>query len=129
MKNRLTQIFIGTFTSLLILLPAVPVSAGFFDNARDQACSGANATSGSACDKTASSSLSNIIAVMLNIFSVVVGVIAVIMIIVAGVKFVTSGGAADKVSGAKNTILYAVIGLAVVALAQIIVRFVLNKVG
>jgi hypothetical protein len=67
------------------------------------------------------------IALIINIFSVVVGVVAVIMVIVGGFKYITSNGDSGNVSGAKNTILYAVIGLVVVALAQFIVRFVLNR--
>jgi hypothetical protein len=63
----------------------------------------------------------------INIFSVIVGVVAVIMIIVGGFRYITSGGASEKVTGAKNTILYAIIGLIIVALAQIIVRFVLSN--
>lgn len=83
--------------------------------------SGCSATSAST--GTANSLLKNII----NIFSIVVGVVAVIMIIVAGFRYITSGGKQESITGAKNTILYAVIGLIIVALAQIIVRFVLNK--
>ena len=49
------------------------------------------------------------------------------MIIVGGFKYITSGGNDGNVSTAKNTILYAVIGLVIVALAQIIVRYVLGK--
>ena len=56
-----------------------------------------------------------------------VGIVAVIMIIVGGFKYITSGGESSKVSGAQSTILYAVVGLVVVVLAQIIVHFVLNK--
>jgi hypothetical protein len=51
----------------------------------------------------------------------------VIMIIYAGFRYVTSGGRDESVKGAKNTILYAIIGLVIVALAQIIVHFVLAK--
>jgi hypothetical protein len=69
-----------------------------------------------------------IIKLVINIFSLIVGVIAVIMIIIGGLKYITSGGDSGNVSGAKNTILYAIIGLVIVALAQIIVRFVLAKV-
>jgi TRAP-type C4-dicarboxylate transport system permease small subunit len=64
---------------------------------------------------------------IINILSVIVGVVAVIMIIIGGFRYITSGGSSDKVTGAKNTILYAIIGLIIVALAQVIVRFVLNK--
>jgi hypothetical protein len=66
---------------------------------------------------------------IINIFSWVVGAISVIMIIVGGFKYITSGGNEKGVSSAKTTILYAIIGLVIVALAQIIVRFVLNFVS
>ena len=65
---------------------------------------------------------------IINVISVIVGVVAVIMIIVGGFRYITSGGSPDKVTGAKNTILYGIIGLIVVALAQVIVRFVLRQV-
>jgi len=58
---------------------------------------------------------------------VIVGIAAVIMIIVGGFRYITSGGNDASVTSAKNTILYAVIGLIVVALSQLIVRFVLGK--
>lgn len=64
---------------------------------------------------------------IINIFSAIVGVIAVIMIIVGGLKYITSGGESSNVSGAKNTIIYALVGLIIVALAQFIVRFVLSN--
>ncbi len=65
---------------------------------------------------------------VINIFSVVVGVISVIMIIYGGFQYVSSGGDSGKVGNAKNTIIYAIIGLVVVALSQFIVQFVLDKV-
>ena len=74
-----------------------------------------------------STKVNDTVKIVINILSVVVGIASVIMIILAGFKFVTSGGAPEKVSSARNTILYAVIGLAIVGLAQIIVFFVLNK--
>ena len=76
---------------------------------------------------TAGSKVNQIIKLIINIFSIVVGVVAVIMIVVGGLKYITSGGDSNNVTSAKNTILYAIIGLVVVALAQIIVRFVLGN--
>jgi cytochrome bd-type quinol oxidase subunit 2 len=64
---------------------------------------------------------------VINIFSIVVGVAAVIMIIIGGLRYIISGGDSGNVTSAKNTILYAIIGLVVVALAQFIVKFVLTK--
>ncbi len=71
--------------------------------------------------------VNSLITQIINIFSVIVGIIAVIMIIWGGLKYITSGGDSGNVTGAKNTILYAIIGLIIVALAQFIVRFVLSK--
>lgn len=79
-------------------------------------------------DDEANSKINSIIKLIINIFSLVVGVISVIMIIIGGLKYITSGGDSGNITGAKNTILYAIIGLVVVALAQFIVRFVLAKV-
>ncbi len=71
------------------------------------------------------SSLANII----NVLSIVVAIIAVIMIIVGGFRYVTSGGNQEAVSGAKRTIIYALVGLVIVALAQTLVKFVINRVS
>ncbi|HLG90750.1 MAG TPA: pilin [Candidatus Saccharimonadales bacterium] len=70
----------------------------------------------------------DLLAKIINIISVIVGVVAVIMIIVGGFRYITSGGSPEKVTGAKNTILYGIVGLIIVALAQVIVRFVLKQV-
>ncbi len=67
------------------------------------------------------------IANVINIFSWIVGIVAVIMIIYGGFRYVTSGGDSGAISAAKNTILYAIIGLVVVSMAQIIVHFVLSR--
>ena len=71
-------------------------------------------------------SVNNTVALVINIFSWIVGVISVIMIIWGGFKYITSGGDSNNVTAAKNTILYAIIGLVIVALAQVIVRFVIS---
>lgn len=71
--------------------------------------------------------ITGLIKTIVNILSIIVGVVAVIMIIIGGFRYITSGGKQESVTGAKNTILYAVIGLVIVALAQVIVRFVLTK--
>jgi glucose uptake protein GlcU len=55
----------------------------------------------------------------------IVGILAVIMLIIGGIKYVTSGGDSKKVTDAKNTILYAIIGLIICFLAFAIVNFVI----
>lgn len=87
-----------------------------------------NCSTGGVTQDQANEKLNNIIHNIINILSVVVGVVAVIMIIIGGLRYITSGGSDTSVTGAKNTILYAIIGLIIVALAQLLVRFVLSKV-
>ena len=57
-----------------------------------------------------------------------VGIISVIMLIYGGLRYVISGGDSKKVTDAKNTILYAIIGLIISILAFAIVNFVINAV-
>ena len=73
------------------------------------------------------SKLSDTIKKILNVLSAVIGIAAVIMILIGGFRYVTSGGKQENVVGAKNTVLYAVVGLIIVALAQAIVHFVLRE--
>ena len=63
---------------------------------------------------------------IINIALYVLGIIAVIMIIVGAFRYVLSGGDAGSVTAAKNTILYAVVGLIVAILSFVIVNFVIN---
>jgi hypothetical protein len=93
-------------------------------------CQGSNitfdATGSQDCSK-GQAGVGSLVRTIINVLSLVVGAVAVIMIIVAGFRYVTSGGKEEGVKNAKNTILYAIIGLVVVALAQVIVHYVLNN--
>ncbi len=71
--------------------------------------------------------LSKTINSVINLFSLIVGAASVIMIIYGGFKYITSGGNDDATKSAKNTILYALVGLIIVLLAQTIVKFVFGK--
>ena len=57
------------------------------------------------------------------------GGIAVLFLILGGLQYITSSGNKDKAEQAKQTILYAVIGLIVIALSFVIVAFVTQNVG
>lgn len=71
--------------------------------------------------------IANLAKNLVNTFSVIVGVVAVIMIIVGGFRYITSGGDSGRVGNAKNSLIYAIVGLIIVALAQLIVHFVLGQ--
>ena len=118
--------------SLLIATagPAIPANAALFEGSVNQACQGTQLeeSDSSSCDGTRTDNrVADILRLVLNIFSWVTGVIAIIMIIIGGLKYITSGGDSAGVNSAKNTLLYAVIGLVIVAMAQILVRFVVKK--
>ncbi len=58
-----------------------------------------------------------------------VGIISVVMLIIGGIRYVISGGDSKKVTDAKNTIMYAIIGLIIAILSYAIVNFVITAVG
>ncbi len=64
-----------------------------------------------------------------NVVLFAVGIISVVMLIYGGIRYVVSGGDSKKVTDAKNTILYAIIGLIISILAYAIVHFVINTVS
>lgn len=66
---------------------------------------------------------------VINLMLFIVGVLAVIMLIWGGIRYVISGGDATKVKDAKNTILYAIVGLIVAILGYAVVNWVISIVG
>ena len=121
---RATSIFI---MCLFIMTPHIALAAS--DASKEAICGGAGLVEGAAgCTAPAgSSSVETVIKRSINIFSAIIGIIAVVMVMVGGLKYITSQGDATSTASAKNTILYAAVGLVVVALAQVIVRFVLSR--
>lgn len=132
MKKILQKIMLHSSVLAALMLPVGLLAAPAFaaPDIDGSLCQGANLEFGSdaSCDEgDPESTVNNIITNVINIFSVIVGVVAVVMIIIGGLKYITAGGDSGNVSGAKNTILFALIGLVIVALAQVVVRFVLSR--
>lgn len=137
--KKVKLIIASIFALSLSLAPAALVAGSAVaapTDIQNATCAGANlqaptATNAGACDisnSSASSNVTKLVTLAVNIFSWVIGVIAVFAIIFGGFKYITSAGESGGVTSAKNTILYAIIGLVIVALAQVIVRFVLGNV-
>jgi cytochrome bd-type quinol oxidase subunit 2 len=128
---------IMTFASLFVLatplaLPAMASAVVTPNDINRNLCSGSNfdvnGSNSANCDTGSNGNRFNaLLRNIVNIFSAIVGIIAVIMIIVGGLRYVTSGGDSAKVSTAKNSIIYAIVGLVIVALSQLIVHFVLAQ--
>lgn len=106
----------------LALTPNFLVSADL----HSAACSGlAEINSSQGCG-TGSGSVNTLVGDIVTIISYVIGALSVVMIIISGARFITSGGDSQKVSSAKSALIYALIGLAVVALTQVLIHFVFN---
>lgn len=129
MKQSIKKLSIG----LALIMGLLVFNTSFValaDNA-NAVCNGVAIAGGGSCgtsgDKAASKSINNLIATIIDILSWIVGVVAVIMVILGGLNFVTSGGDSQKAAKARSTILYALVGLVVVAMAQVLVHFVIDK--
>lgn len=64
---------------------------------------------------------------VVNTLLFLVGAISVIMLIIGGIRYIVSAGDQNQVTGAKNTIMYAIVGIIVAVVAYGIVNFVLTK--
>lgn len=123
------RILIGTLiiaTTMFGLYLLVGVN-NVFAQPKEAVCDGLSLT-GADCGGNAEGEVSSTVQTVVTILSFVVGIAAVIMVIIGGFKYVASSGDPAGTNSAKNTILFALIGLVIVALAQVIVRFVLNQV-
>lgn len=103
-----------------------PAAAPAASSNKDAVCDGIGLTGGN-CQTDPAPQLNTVITTVINLLSLLVGVTSVIMVIVGGFKYVTSTGDSNSINSAKNTIMYALIGLVIVALAQVIVKFTLGR--
>jgi hypothetical protein len=115
------------------MLAPVAVSAACTSELQSQIGKGVDgatgAPAGSTCSDvgdTGAGSLQAVAKKVVNIFSIIVGIVAVIFVIYGGFRYITSGGDSSSVGNAKNTLIYALVGLVIVALAQLIVHYVLS---
>jgi hypothetical protein len=134
LKTLITNLSLASLFVVPLLAPAavqaqdVDPQAGVCTGAETLQLPDTGTDPDTACtDPDAEANVNQLIRTVINIFSVIVGVIAVIMIIYGGFKYITSGGDSGKISAAQQTIIYAIVGLIIVALAQIVVRFVLSR--
>lgn len=121
MKKLLVSVVIGLSlvvgaTSLTApTVGAVTVDPCAETNSNSPLCQNSNVTSDS------------IVKTIIDIFLYLVGAISVIMIVYSGFRYVTSAGNQNSVTSAKNTLLYAVIGLIVAMFAWAIVSWIYNS--
>lgn len=134
---KLRQILLSTVATLTMVLAPVPVLVGtasaVVDTSTGDPCGNSPAAqqvlSGLSGEQVGGNCgedrVDNLFAKIVQILSFIVGVASVIVIIYAGFKYITSAGEQGRVANAKSTLLYALVGLAVAALAQLLIHFVL----
>jgi predicted membrane channel-forming protein YqfA (hemolysin III family) len=74
-------------------------------------------------------SLSGYITNIANALIFLVGAVAVIMVIIGALKFVVSMGDAKRIENARNTIMYAIVGVVIAMCSFAIVNFVLGALN
>lgn len=123
-------------TPLLLLFVLVsfiaPISVGAED-VFTEVCSSGSGGDSSVCQSQVVTSdpvsgTGGVINRVTRLIAYAAGAIAVIVIIISGIRFATSHGDPQSVNNAKNTILYAVIGLMVIIIAQSIIIYVVNEI-
>ncbi|MCR5700493.1 MAG: pilin [Candidatus Saccharibacteria bacterium] len=127
MKSTISKIITLAVVALFGIV-AFNSNSVFADSICDNPGVSAEVKAASGCGSGTSEQLPSVVQ---NILYVVIGIssiIAVIFIIIGGVNYMTSSGDAGKVKKAKDTILYAVIGLIVCALAFAIVNFAVGTI-
>lgn len=118
--QKIKLAIITVFSVFGIGMLAAPVYAA--GCATPAACvqSGVDASGGT----SSKSDVPTLIKTVVNVLLFILGAIAVIMIVIGGIKYTVSNGDSSAVTSAKNTILYAIVGLVVALLAYAIVNFV-----
>lgn len=128
MKKLRTILFGFALTLGVLVIPLVPKTALADTSNNDPASSIQQGVSGVGGGSSANTDdLKALIKTIVNVLLFILGAIAVIMIIIGGIRYTTSNGDAQQVKGAKDTIMYAVVGLVIAVLAYAIVNFVVSS--
>ena len=104
-------------------LTGVMLSASSAVAANSDAQAGIDAAKGN----LQTTSLTDSVANVTNIMITIIGIISVIMLIIGGFRYVLSGGDSKNTTAAKDTILYAIIGVVVALLSYSIMNFVIDQ--
>jgi len=141
MKTTISQLLIGGLIAMFGALglsslapaPAYALDCDATPNApacqirQGKNAAGANEDKSCGSDGKQQCTLGDRIAQVINILLFIIGAISVIMVILGGIRYVLSNGDSSQIKGAKDTIMYAVIGLVVALLAYAIVNFVVTQ--
>ena len=131
MKKTLTGIFAAfVFALVAVFSPVAPsVHAGDCGSASEGITAGVSCAEGNDVPQELFGGPDSIFTTIVNVLLFLIGAISVVMLIYGGIRYTTSGGNSANVTAAKNTILYAIIGLIIAFLAFAIVNWVLVAIA
>lgn len=96
-------------------------------NGTPEFCQQANEATSNANANTGLLGQNGLLAKIIQTLIFIIAGVSLIVIIIGGLRYVLSGGDANGVQAAKNTILYALVGFVISLFAQVIVTFVINR--
>ncbi len=108
-------------------LPLIPANAGAAWDPLP--CNTAEEKATAVCNDKGSNTFTNVVQTIVNTLLYILAAVCVVVIIIAGITYTTSGGDSALVAKAKNTLLYAIVGLVVAILAYPIVNYVIGVFG
>lgn len=124
----LAAVALMAFGAVGVLVSEPAMAAPSSDNGATQAGNYIQKNGTNSANQGNDTNLMATVRVIINVIIGVVGLVAVVMVIVGGIGFTTSQGDSGKVTKARNTLLYGIVGLVVAILAFAIVNFVLSNV-
>lgn len=125
-------LIVGVMISLSVALTFTNLTA----NAATSSCDPSSGLSGGVGNCTSGSGTvssltgsDGVVTTIINVMLFIIGILCVIMIIFGGIRYTTSNGEPDRVKGAKNTIMYAIVGLIVAMISWALVNWVFTNIG
>lgn len=130
MMDTLKALIFTAFTTLVVM------SSGGVVFAQDPACVAGGALEGTSycANQSSGSATSNevvgkdgVLNEVVSIITYIAAVASVIMVIIGGIMYSVSNGEPQKANRARDTIIYALVGLAVSMLARQVILYVLGR--
>lgn len=126
--KRIRSLLLAIALMACFIVPALPAQAA--TDPFQAACTTGGSSASPACGNTGADPLTGsngTLTKVTRLIAYIAGIVAIIVIIVAGIMYVTSGGDPSKASEAKNAIIYSLVGVVIVVVAQGIIIFVINR--
>ena len=128
--SKLAKLTIAIILNLVGFSTLIPAQMAF--SADDTICNNPHVANdikaGLGCPGTSVEEPEHAVGRIVSTIVAILGLVAIIVIIYGGVQYMTSAGDASKIKKAKDTILYAAIGLIICVLAFAITQFVIGSI-